>query len=374
MLTLGALSHGCSDDMAEYLPGLLPILLSSVQGQRGGQAATTHGEGALVFPPEVRCISCWVLGRYSDYWFTEGGAEEEYAPHDPKEINIDTQKSIIQTLMTSMVDSVPRLQAASCSALTAVFDSVAASESDFQEDPAAISILDACLADMVAQFHHAFGMFGVKNSLILCDTVGTLCDAIAPNSLQTMFSVSASNLSSLILNPLVEKFSALLQIQDPSFEGGEGECAPHPHLYPVMECLSSVNTAVGLDLLPFVTDLVKMFLHLITSVLDAYDQHHAALAAGAAEEDLDELPGIDFAVCALDVLSSMVEGLKVVFPLVVLGLPLDHRTMSGLPLSPEHLHPYCQHGTGEDIQRMVISQAVRCMSFSHSSGESFLNN
>jgi hypothetical protein len=359
MLTLGALSHGCSDDMAAHLPDLLPILLSSVQGQR-----VVDGQ-SQEFPHEVRCISCWVMGRYSDYWFTEGD-EEEFEPTVPKVVNIDVQKAIIQTLMTAMLDSVPRLQAASCSALTAVFESVAASDAD-PDDPTSINILDVCLSDMVIQFHHAFGLFGVKNSLILCDTVGTLCDSISPKSLQSIFSTSESSLSSLILNPLMQKFSHLLQIQDPSAEGNE--CAPHPHLYPVMECLTSVSTAVGLDLLPFSTELVKMFLQLIASVMDAHDRHYAALEQGAEAEDLDELPGIDFAVCSLDVLSAMAEGLKVVFPLVVLGLPLASSALSELPVSAEHLQPFTQHGTGEEVQRMLVFQLVRCMSFTHSSGE-----
>lgn len=360
MLTLGALSHGCSDDMAPHLPTLLPALLSSIQGRRelpDGQCQE--------FPPEVRCISCWVLGRYSEYWFTEGEGEQEYEPRVVKTVTVETQKAIIHTLMASMLDTTPRLQAAACSALTAVFESSAASELD-SYDPTFISILDACLTDMVRQFHHAFSLFGVKNSLILCDTIGTLCDSISPNSLQSILTDSDSNLSSLILNPLMQKFSQLLQMQDPCAEGAE--CAPHPHLYPVMECLTSVSTAVGLDLLPFSTDLVKMLLQLISSVVDAHDKHHASLEQGAAVDSLEELPGIDFAVCSLDVLSSLVEGMKGVFSLVVLGLPLGERALGELPIDPAALQPYCQHGSGDDVQRMLIFQLVRCLSFVHSSG------
>ena len=357
MLTLGALSHGCSDDMAQYLPDLLPILLSSVQGHR-----TMQDGQVQEFPHEVRCIASWVLGRYSEFWFTEGEDDDFNAP---KTIDLDTQKSIIQVLMTAMLDSVPRLQAASCSALTAIFESVAASEID-PNDPTAINILDVCLADMIVQFNRAFESFGVKNSLILCDTIGTLCDSVAPNSLQTVYAAGESDLSSLILNPLVQKFSQLLQMQDPSAEGSE--CAPHPHLYPVMECITSVNAAVGLDLLPYATELVKLFLQLICSVLDAHDRHYAALQQGADVESLDDLPGIDFAVCGLDVLSSVVEGLKTVFPLVVLGLQLDNSLMGELSISFEHLQPFCQHGSGEEIQRGIVLMLARCMSFTHSSG------
>jgi len=356
MLTLGALSNGCSDDMAQYLPDLLSILLSSVQGNRVLESGQVQE-----FPHEVRCISCWVLGRYSEFWFTEAD-DEEYYP--TKTMNIDIQKSIIQVLMAAMLDPVPRLQAASCSALTAVFESVAASAID-SDDPTTINILDVCLSDMLLQFNRAFEAFGVKNSLILCDTVGTLCDSIAPNSLQTAFVSDKNDLSSLILNPLVQKFSLLLQMQDPSAEGSE--CAPHPHLYPVMECLTSVSTAVGLDFIPFATELVKMILQLISSVMDAHDQHHTELQEGADEETLDDLPGIDFAVCGLDVLSSIVEGLKVAFPMVVLSLPIDNGALRDLPISPELLQPFCQHGFGEEIQRGIIFLAVRGMSFPYSS-------
>ena len=341
MMTLGALSHGCSDDMAEYLPDLLPILLSSVYGQR------VVNEQSQDLPHEVQCASCWVIGRYSEYWFTDGD-------------NVEIQKSILEVLLGAMMSNIPRLQSSACSALTAVFESVGASEDPHFQS---INILDICLSEVLTQFNEAFGIYGIKNSLVLCDTIGTFCEAIAPNSLQTIFSSSDNSYSRLILEPLLRKFSFLMQTPDPMAEGRE--CAPNPHLFPVLECLSSVSLAVGLDMLPFITELVKSLLQLICSVMDAHTNHFATLDSGQNLEDVDELPDIDFAVCSLDVISSMVEGVKVAFPVVVLNFAVD---TSELSLTLENLQEYCQSDTGIEVQEVLISQLLRCLGFRHSSG------
>ena len=352
MLTLGALSHGCSDDMAQYLPELLPILLNSVKGQPGQD-----------MPPEVRCISCWVLGRYSEFWFCPDNDEDAacFLPRGAK--SIDTQKSIIEALVTVMLDRTPRIQAAACSALTAVFESVASDEENGND----ITILDSCLTDMVVQFNRAFEVYGIKNTLILCDTVGTFCDSISPNSLQTMHSTSNTPISKLILNPLCEKLYQLMHTRDPS--SNNSQCAPNPHLFPVLECLTSVSTAVGLDLLPFSTAMVRKILQLISDVVDAQDIYIAALSEGADKTSLEEIPDIDFAVCALDVVSGIVEGLRGAFGVVVLGLTVDEHKLQNLPLNHEQLLMYRESG-GEEVQQMLVYLLLKCMRFEHSPGTS----
>lgn len=63
ILALGAVSNGCATGLAPHLPGMVAML------------APTLGDAR----PMVRCISCWVLGRYSK-WLLEradGGQRAE---------------------------------------------------------------------------------------------------------------------------------------------------------------------------------------------------------------------------------------------------------------------------------------------------------
>lgn len=106
MLGLGALSRGCSDQMAQYLPELLPFLLASVNGSVGA------GES----PPELRCVSAWVIGRYSYFWFDTELQDEK---------TINDQKEIMGCLLTAMLQPPPKFQSAACAALCAIFENCA---------------------------------------------------------------------------------------------------------------------------------------------------------------------------------------------------------------------------------------------------------
>jgi transportin-1 len=107
MLGLGALSRGCFDEMSPHLPSLLPFLLSSV---RGG------GVPGQEYPPELRCISAWVIARYCHYWF-DSTEDRSFDDH------INTQKEIIGCLLNALVDPHPKLQAAVCAAFCGIFES-----------------------------------------------------------------------------------------------------------------------------------------------------------------------------------------------------------------------------------------------------------
>jgi hypothetical protein len=208
MLGLGALSRGCSDQMSPFLPELLPFLLASVNGTIGTQEC----------PPELRCVSAWVIGRYSYFWF-DTELQDEKTTND--------QKEIMASLLTAMLQSPPKFQSAACAALCAIFENCASVPSGrcvcvprttrhlfccfsfpdyycyyylivvrlckifyfiyvyIRPDEESINILNIFLVDILQQVQAAFRVYGVKNTLILCDTLATLCDALGECSLQS---------------------------------------------------------------------------------------------------------------------------------------------------------------------------------------------
>lgn len=97
-----------------------------------------------------------------------------------------TQKTIITCLLEAMHSPPPKLQAAICASLCAIFEAA----SDVGDPPPlspedhCISILHICLVDILRHIQLCFQSFGVKNVLLLCDTLATFCDAIGPLSLQ----------------------------------------------------------------------------------------------------------------------------------------------------------------------------------------------
>lgn len=56
---------------------------------------------------------------------------------------------------------------------------------DYSDPEDSINILHVMLGDILQQINRAFGLYGVKNTLILCDTLATLCDCLGECSLQT---------------------------------------------------------------------------------------------------------------------------------------------------------------------------------------------
>lgn len=118
VLGLGTLSRGCADEVASVLPNLLPFLLSCVSGS---VSADCPPELRYIFSPPLhssfplpRCVTAWVIGRYSFYWF-ENSEDRTYE-------DLQTQKNILSCLLENMPTSPPKLQAGICAALCAIFE------------------------------------------------------------------------------------------------------------------------------------------------------------------------------------------------------------------------------------------------------------
>ena len=284
MLALGALSTGCLKEMGQYLPQLFPFLVQNL------------GEPT----PEMRSIACWVLSRYCTWIFDDAqvlseGSSERYF----------TQ--MLEALLQIMLDPRPKVQAACCSALCTLVE---------------VAGPDPVLPYLPQIFTHvqgAFALYGVKSSLILIDTIGTLADTVGD-------ALCDPALVPLFLPVLMAKFGELEDVD--------------MRLFPVMECLMSVVAVLGLEMQPYAQNLYYRCLRIIGNTMTANAQadvkaqmHMASLAAhsddptsvtsstssglnpaaaGYHESD-DDAPSKDFAICALDVISALCEGLEANF-------------------------------------------------------------
>lgn len=326
ILGLGTLSRGCSDDISQYLPNLLNFLLSCING------TVNLNTGC---PPELRCVSAWVVGRYSYYWF-ENSEDRTYE-------DMTTQKTIITCLLETMHSPPPKLQAAICAALCSIFEAAsnAGDPPPLTPEDHCISILHICLVDILQHIQSCFQTFGVKNTLLLCDTLATLCEAMDPLSLQATQLDNGGSLSSIFLPTLITKFySVISQDSQPNIAAfanslSVGAFSLHSYAFPVMECLTSVSRAVGRDIIPYAPNILRTCLHLINEVCDVYNRYETE---SYNNDNLPEPPSKDFVMCALDVIGGVMEGLEQDFSTVTL-------------LSPGN----------EELQSVLVEQLLRCL-------------
>eukprot|EP00602_Paraphysomonas_sp_CaronLab_P005566 CAMPEP_0185025988 /NCGR_PEP_ID=MMETSP1103-20130426/9498_1 /TAXON_ID=36769 /ORGANISM="Paraphysomonas bandaiensis, Strain Caron Lab Isolate" /LENGTH=1059 /DNA_ID=CAMNT_0027559395 /DNA_START=120 /DNA_END=3296 /DNA_ORIENTATION=+ len=303
VLGLGALSRGCMDEMAPFLPSILPFLLASISDRMGGTEC----------PPELRCVSAWVIGRYSYFWFDCSDEEQTFA-------RVETQKEILSCLLTAMVQKITKLQAAVCAALCAIFESSACPVPS-RAGEESINILDVCLPDILKHIEQAFSFYGVKNTLLLCDTLATLCDSMGPFTLQSREGDDPSkSYSALFLPALLQKFFMALgssQLTGMSQSIEAGSFVLNPYVFPIMECITSVAPAVGRDIAPYAAEITQTCLRLIGVVIGAYQEQAAREQRG--DSTSLELPNKDYIMCSLDVLSGVTEALEGSFAPVALG-------------------------------------------------------
>ena len=190
LLALGALANGCRGEMSGHMKGLTPFLLRLLSDDM----------------PEVRSIAAWVLSRYCS-WMFEGLDEEEMTAGGVAQC----LEAVIQTLLATMLDSVPKVQSAACSAMCVVID-------EGQE------YITPYIPMILPVLQRAFMLYGVKNQLVLCDTIGTLADSVGS-------ALASPEYSNLYLPILIKKFNETEDYND--------------YLFPIMECLCSIIAAVS---------------------------------------------------------------------------------------------------------------------------------
>jgi hypothetical protein len=259
LLGLGALGTGCIEAMEPYLLTLFPLFLQTIQDEM----------------IEVRAISCWVISRYSGWLFAGNNGETESEERD-EAVTHETFRLVqatIRELLKAMTDSAPKVQAAACSALCTVMDYAGETMISF-------------LVETLSTMGHCFQIYGIKSLMTLFDTLGVFAD----------------NVGDVLNDP------ALTPLYMPHIMSKLELFADNDmRLFPVLECLTSVTAVTGHEMVPYAPSLFVRCLRIIMTTMQAYIRTPAQ-----GNNDLDEdedAPVKDFAICSLDVISGLVEGL-----------------------------------------------------------------
>lgn len=238
ILALGAIAEGCMSGMIPHLSELIPYLINSLSDKK-----------AL-----VRAITCWTLSRYSHWVVSQ--------PHD------NYLKPLMTELLKKVLDGNKRVQEAACSAFATL-------------EEEACTELVPYLGFILETLVFAFSKYQHKNLLILYDAIGTLADSVGHH-------LNKPDYINLLMPPLIQKWN-ILKDEDKD-------------LFPLLECLSSVATALQSGFLPYCEPVYRRCVSLVEQTLN---QH----IANTQNPEQFEAPDKDFMIVALDLLSGLAEGL-----------------------------------------------------------------
>lgn len=238
ILALGAIAEGCMQGMIPHLPELIPFLIGCLSDKK-----------AL-----VRSITCWTLSRYAHWVVSQ--------PHD------QYLKPLMEELLKRILDANKRVQEAACSAFAAL-------------EEEACTELVPYLSFILKTLVFAFGKYQHKNLLILYDAIGTLADSVGHH-------LNKPEYINMLMPPLIQKWN-MLRDEDKD-------------LFPLLECLSSVATALQSGFLPYCEPVYRRCISLIQQTLNQD-------LASTTSPGQYEVPDKDFVIVALDLLSGLAEGL-----------------------------------------------------------------
>lgn len=129
---------------------------------------------------------------------------------------------------------------------------------------------------------YAFSKYQHKNLLILYDAIGTLADSVGHH-------LNKPEYVNMLMPPLIQKWN-ILKDEDKD-------------LFPLLECLSSVATALQSGFLPYCEPVYQRCVNLVEQTLN---QNFANIN----QPDQYDPPDKDFMIVALDLLSGLAEGLE----------------------------------------------------------------
>uniref|UniRef100_A0A4W4G0E0 Transportin-1 n=1 Tax=Electrophorus electricus TaxID=8005 RepID=A0A4W4G0E0_ELEEL len=225
----------CMQGMIAYLPELIPHLVQCLADKK-----------AL-----VRSITCWTLSRYA-HWVVSQPADAYLKP-------------LMTELLKRILDSNKRVQEAACSAFATL-------------EEEACTELVPYLAYILDTLVFAFSKYQHKNLLILYDAIGTLADSVGLH-------LNKPEYIQMLMPPLIQKWN---QLKDEDKD-----------LFPLLECLSSVATALQSGFLPYCEPVYQRCVNLVQKTL----------AQAMSQPEVYEAPDKDFMIVALDLLSGLAEGL-----------------------------------------------------------------
>jgi hypothetical protein len=240
VLALGAIAEGCMTVVEPHLPMLTPFLISLLNDTE----------------PVVRQITCWSLGRYSGWasHLDENGKQQFFVP-------------MMDGILKRMLDNNKRVQEAASSAFANL------------EEKANSQLKQYCPV-IVRQFVECFDKYKDRNMFILYDCVQTLAEHVGP-------ALAREDLVNMLMPALIQRWN---KVSDQSRE-----------MFPLLECLSYVATALGPFFTPFAPAIFTRCINIILRNLE--DSLLAANNPGM------EIPDKDFLVTSLDLLSAIIQAL-----------------------------------------------------------------
>lgn len=241
VLALGAIADGCMEVVSPHLPELIPFLVSLLADPE----------------PVVRQITCWCLGRYS-----------EWASH-LQDLVARSQyfEPMMEGLLRGMLDRSKRVQEAAASAF--------ASLEEKSEDR-----LKPYTEPILRQFVQCFSKYKDKNMYILYDCIQTLADNVGSE-------MAEPQLVQLLMPVLIERWN---KVPDQSME-----------MFPLLGCLGYVAAAYGQAFSPFAPTVFARCNKIVYKNLQDY---MAAVSGQAVDE-----PDKDYIVTSLDLLSSIIQAI-----------------------------------------------------------------
>jgi HEAT repeat protein len=241
VLALGAVAEGCMLVVAPNLPELVPYLISLLSDPE----------------PAVRQITCWCLGRYSEWASHLESAADRSQYFVP----------MMEGLLEHMLDRNKKVQEAAASAFASL------------EEKSAHRILPYT-EPILRQFVQCFLKYKDKNMYILYDCVQTLADNVTSE-------LAKPNLVNLLMPVLMERWN---KVADESRE-----------MFPLLGCLGYVAAAYGDTFSAFAEPIFQRCVRIIHDNLNAT----AAVRKGQAVDE----PDTDFIVTSLDLISSMIQAI-----------------------------------------------------------------
>ncbi|CZR66133.1 related to importin beta-2 subunit (transportin) [Phialocephala subalpina] len=242
VLALGAVAEGCMAVVTPHLPELVPYLISLLNDPE----------------PLVRQITCWTLGRYSAWG----------ASLNTPALRAQFFEPMMEGILMKMLDSNKRVQEAGASAFAHL------------EEKAGASVTPYC-EPIIRQFVRCFEKYKDRNMFILYDCVQTLAEHVGHGLAQTQ-------LIDLLMPALINRWH---KVSDQSRE-----------LFPLLECLSYVATALAESFAPFAQPVFARCINIIHQNLEEY--------IAAVNNPILDTPEKDFLVTSLDLLSAIIQALE----------------------------------------------------------------